>query len=97
MPLPAFATGITAPATIDGVVLDPLYDDWEAMALPANLTGSPACSVPTGWDADGLPLGMQVMGSRWSDARVLAVAAAYERLAPWADRWPPLVERAVSS
>jgi Asp-tRNA(Asn)/Glu-tRNA(Gln) amidotransferase A subunit family amidase len=33
---------------------------------------------------------MQVMGPRWSDARVLQVAAAWERIAPWADDWPPL-------
>jgi aspartyl-tRNA(Asn)/glutamyl-tRNA(Gln) amidotransferase subunit A len=50
---------------------------------PANLTGCPATAVPTGFDEDGLPLGMRVMGPRFSDARVLAVAAAYERVAPW--------------
>ena len=39
----------------------------------------------------GLPIGMQIIGPRWSDARVLAVAAAYERIAPWHDRWPAVV------
>jgi Asp-tRNA(Asn)/Glu-tRNA(Gln) amidotransferase A subunit family amidase len=34
---------------------------------------------------------MQVMGPRWSDATVLAVAAAYERIAPWCDAKPSLV------
>jgi Asp-tRNA(Asn)/Glu-tRNA(Gln) amidotransferase A subunit family amidase len=89
MPVPAFGTDVTGPATIDGVPVDPFFDDWAALALPANLTGSPSCSVPIGSDA-GLPLGMQVMGPRWSDARLLQVAAAWERLAPWADRWPGL-------
>jgi Asp-tRNA(Asn)/Glu-tRNA(Gln) amidotransferase A subunit family amidase len=87
MPVPAFGTDITGPDAINGVPVDPFFDDWCALALPANLTGSPSCAVPTG-DDGGLPVGMQVMGPRWSDARVLQVAAAWERTAPWADRWP---------
>ena len=88
MPLPAFSTSVQSPASIDGVPVDPFFDDWCALALPANLTGCPATAVPTGFDAEGLPLGMQVMGPRAGDATTLAVAAAYERLAPWADRRP---------
>ncbi|HET8604756.1 MAG TPA: amidase [Marmoricola sp.] len=89
MPLPAFGTDVTSPASIDGAPVDPFFDDWCALALPANLTGQPACAVPTGF-AQGLPVGMQVIGPRWSDARVLQVAAAWEALHPWADRWPDL-------
>jgi Asp-tRNA(Asn)/Glu-tRNA(Gln) amidotransferase A subunit family amidase len=89
MPLAAFGTDVQSPASIDGVPVDPFFDDWCALALPANLTGCPATAVPTGLDGDGLPLGMQVMGPRFADARVLAVAAAYERLAPWVGRRPP--------
>ena len=84
MPVPAFATGVSGPTDIDGVPLDPFFDDWCALALPANIAGLPACAVPTGLSPDGLPVGMQVIGPRWSDARVLSVAAAYERLAPFA-------------
>jgi Asp-tRNA(Asn)/Glu-tRNA(Gln) amidotransferase A subunit family amidase len=84
MPLPAFGTDIASPAAIDGVPVDPFFDDWCALALPANLTGCPATAVPTGLDPDGLPVGMQVMGPRAGDATTVAVAAAYERLAPWA-------------
>ncbi len=87
MPLPAFGVDVESPAAVDGTPVDPFFDDWCMLALPANLAGLPACAVPTGFDA-GLPVGMQVMGARWRDATVLAVAAAYERLAPWADRWP---------
>ncbi|MEO5711678.1 MAG: amidase [Nocardioidaceae bacterium] len=83
MPVPAFSTEVTGPATIDGTPVDPFFDDWCMLALPANLTGMPACALPTGMTEDGLPVGMQVMGPRWSDARVLAVAAALERVAPW--------------
>jgi Asp-tRNA(Asn)/Glu-tRNA(Gln) amidotransferase A subunit family amidase len=88
MPVPAFGTDIEGPASIDGTPVDPFFDDWCVLALPANLTGGPSCAVPTGVDEDGLPLGMQVMGPRWSDPTVLAVAAAYERLVPWAT-WQP--------
>ena len=80
MPLAAFGTDVQGPATIDGVPVDPFFDDWCALALPANLTGTPATAVPTGLDPDGLPVGMQIMGPRGADARTLAVAAAYERL-----------------
>ena len=90
MPLPAFGTDIAGPAAIDGAPVDPFFDDWCVLALPANLTGQPACAVPTGLEDDGLPLGMQIIGPRWSDARVLSVAAAYERLAPWVNLWPGL-------
>jgi Asp-tRNA(Asn)/Glu-tRNA(Gln) amidotransferase A subunit family amidase len=88
MPLPAFGVDVASPQSIDGTPVDPFFDDWCVLALPANLTGQPACAVPTGFDDDGLPVGMQVIGPRWSDATVLAVAAGFERLSPWADRWP---------
>ena len=91
MPLPAFDVNVASPASIDGAPVDPFFDDWCVLALPANLTGQPSCAVPTGFDDRGLPVGMQVMGPRWSDATVLAIAATYERLAPWHERWPPVV------
>ena len=55
----------------------------------ANMTGQPAASVPAGWTADGLPVGLQIMGRHLADARVLGACAAFERARPWADRWPP--------
>jgi len=91
MPVPAFGVELASPASIDGRPVDQFFDDWCVLALPANLTGQPACAVPTGFDEDGLPVGLQVMGPRWSDPTVLAVAAAYERLAPWQESWPPVV------
>ncbi len=56
-----------------------------------SMTGLPAISIPCGFTADGLPLGMQIVG-RWRDeAGVLRAAAAFERAAPWAHRRPPVV------
>jgi Asp-tRNA(Asn)/Glu-tRNA(Gln) amidotransferase A subunit family amidase len=80
MPVPAFGVDVTGPAEIDGHLVDPFFDDWCVLALPANLTGQPATAVPTGLSSDDLPLGLQVMGPRWADLRTLAVAARLESL-----------------
>jgi Asp-tRNA(Asn)/Glu-tRNA(Gln) amidotransferase A subunit family amidase len=90
MQLTAFSVDVLAPASIDGIVLDPFFDDWCSLVLPANLTGQPAISVPMGFGDDGLPVGMQVMGRRFDDATVFALAAAFERATPWKDETPPL-------
>lgn len=57
---------------------------------PFNLTGHPAVSIPCGWTNDKLPLpiGLQLIGKRGQDGLVLRVAAAIEKLAPWASRRP---------
>jgi Asp-tRNA(Asn)/Glu-tRNA(Gln) amidotransferase A subunit family amidase len=49
------------------------------LGVAANVTGQPSVAVPIGLSPDGMPLGVQVMGPRGSDARCLAAAAAIER------------------
>ena len=66
--------------SIDGQPVPASFDAWCALALPANLAGLPAACVPIGTGRDGLPVGLQVIGPRWSDATVLKVAAATRRL-----------------
>jgi amidase len=59
--------------------------------MPAwNVTGQPACSVPAGFDDDGLPVGVQLVTRRGGDATLLALAAELERARPWATRRPAL-------
>ena len=48
------------------------------MCAFANLAGLPALTVPAGRDAEGLPVGVQIVGPRWSERRLLDVAAALE-------------------
>ena len=76
MPVTAFELGRLAPSTINGVAVPESYDAWCALALPANLAGLPAVSVPIGPGRSGLPVGLQIMGARWADATVLRAAAA---------------------
>jgi Asp-tRNA(Asn)/Glu-tRNA(Gln) amidotransferase A subunit family amidase len=51
-------------------------------AFAANLTGLPAISIPAGYDAHGLPIGVQVMGPAWSENRLLMVGGVIEADAP---------------
>jgi aspartyl-tRNA(Asn)/glutamyl-tRNA(Gln) amidotransferase subunit A len=55
-----------------------------------NVYGIPAISVPCGFTSGGLPVGLMIAGPRFSEARVLALAHAYERAAEWHGRRPPL-------
>ena len=68
------------PTEVDGIEVDPLIG-W-CLTYPVNFSGHPAASIPAGM-ADGLPVGMQLIGRRYADADVLAASAAFERLRPW--------------
>ena len=57
--------------------------DWTPFSYPFNLTQQPACVCPCGFDADGLPLAMQIAGPMHGDALVLRAARALESARPW--------------
>lgn len=57
---------------------------------PWNLTGQPACSVPAGFGADGLPRAVQLVGRVEDEATLIALAAEIEAERPWAQSRPPL-------
>jgi amidase len=54
------------------------YADQGRLLVFANLAGLPALAVPAGLDEDGLPVGLQLVGPRWSEPRLLAIAGALE-------------------
>jgi aspartyl-tRNA(Asn)/glutamyl-tRNA(Gln) amidotransferase subunit A len=51
-----------------------------SLTMPFNLTGQPACSFPAGFTANGLPIGLQVVGKPFEEATVLRIAHAYQQL-----------------
>jgi aspartyl-tRNA(Asn)/glutamyl-tRNA(Gln) amidotransferase subunit A len=53
----------------------------DVFTVPANMAGVPGISVPGGLDANGLPLGLQVIGKLFDEETVFAVGAALERAA----------------
>lgn len=87
LPIPAFAAGVDVPPDWG----DERWTTWAPFSYPFNLTQQPAASVPCGFTADGLPVGLQIVGARHADALVLRAAAAYERAFPL-DRRPPLLD-----
>jgi aspartyl-tRNA(Asn)/glutamyl-tRNA(Gln) amidotransferase subunit A len=87
--VPPFAADIQGPEEIDSRKVQ--ASAFLAFTFPINLTGQPAASVPAGFTADGLPVGLQIVGSHLDDSMVLNASAAFESARPWKDRWPPLV------
>jgi aspartyl-tRNA(Asn)/glutamyl-tRNA(Gln) amidotransferase subunit A len=57
--------------------------------LVFNALGLPALTVPCGFSAEGWPIGLMIGGPRFSEGRLLALAAAYEQSTQWHERWPP--------
>jgi len=62
----------------------------DVFTIPGNLAGIPGLSVPCGFSAAGLPIGLQVLGRPLDEARVLRLAYAYEQATPWRSRRPEL-------
>jgi aspartyl-tRNA(Asn)/glutamyl-tRNA(Gln) amidotransferase subunit A len=64
--------------------------DWAEFSYPFNMSWNPAASVPCGFTAEGLPVGLQIVGRRFDDLGVLQASAAFEQAQPWADKRPEL-------
>lgn len=85
--IPNAENGLTVgPTTVNGFSVNPLLG-W-CLTHPLNFTGHPAISVPAGLTTDGHPVGLQLIGQRFADTQVLAVAAAFERVRPWSRHYP---------
>jgi aspartyl-tRNA(Asn)/glutamyl-tRNA(Gln) amidotransferase subunit A len=93
--LVAPATPIAAPrvgereTTIGGGTLD-VRSSLLRLTRPFNFSGHPACALPCGFTAGGLPIGMQIVGRPFDEATVLRAADAFQRDTDWHRRRPPL-------
>jgi amidase len=81
------------PRTVAGVAMDS-YHRWMEIVTPFTMASLPVASVPVGFNAAGLPMGMQLAGPVRADLRVLALARAWEAIAPWSAQAPPPVHAA---
>jgi aspartyl-tRNA(Asn)/glutamyl-tRNA(Gln) amidotransferase subunit A len=91
-------TPIPAPA-IEELKLNPdLLRPRELVLLrntrPVNVWGLPAISVPCGFTAAGLPIGLQIIGPHWGEENVFQLAHAYEQATVWHKRRPNILATA---
>jgi len=84
----AFDLGISYPSTIEGKAVSPT--GWQPFTFPFNMTGNPAASIPCGFDSDGLPISMQIVGRMFDELTVLQVSKAFEEIAPWQNKRPTI-------
>jgi len=88
-PEPPVHLGVLAPTNPDpsvGVRMAGLV----TFAIPFDVTGQPAISLPLHWTAAGLPIGVQLVGAYGREDVLLRISAQLEQAAPWKDRHPPL-------
>ncbi|WP_424986198.1 amidase [Microbulbifer sp. S227A] len=84
-----FDADIPYPTSVAGKAME-TYHQWMQVVIPISLLGLPALAVPAGFGAQGLPMGVQIFGPRGSDARLLALGAAYHAATDWPAQRPPL-------
>jgi aspartyl-tRNA(Asn)/glutamyl-tRNA(Gln) amidotransferase subunit A len=83
LPIPAFEAGREVPPGWP----HERWTTWTPFTYPFNMTQQPAASVPCGF-AEGLPVGLQIVGPRHADNLVLAAAHAFQQATDWHTRRP---------
>lgn len=89
-------TGMTFPVQKEGLYGDPaVFTDYDnrvrgmlKFTFPAGLAGTPSLTLPCGFSKGGIPLGMQIMGARWSEAILCRIGHAFENSSEWGLRPP---------
>ena len=75
---------LSPPATLDKII------HWIAPCPPFNVTGLPAIAIPTGFDTNGLPAGIQIIGKPAAETTIIALAAQLEKANPWQSYRPTM-------
>ncbi len=88
LPVVAFKAGVSAQEGLKDSQVD--YRNWSPFSAIFNLTHVPAASIPAGFTGEGLPVGLQIIGPRFTDLRVLQASAAFEAIRPWGENYPVL-------
>ncbi len=88
-----FSKDLHWPTEINGRQMD-TYHRWMEVVIGGSLAGIPVANVPAGFDAQGRPMGMQIMGRFGEDKKVLEFAMAYEAVTEHLDKRPQMVESA---
>ena len=88
--VPPFDIDVEWVSEINGMEM-PTYIDWMRSCSDISVTSCPAISVPAGFTADGLPVGLQLVGPHRGDVELLRIANAFERAIDIGDRRPPIV------
>ncbi len=88
-----FDVNMPWPKEVGGVAMD-AYHRWMEVVYLGTLSGCPVANVPVGFNAAGLPMGMQIIGRSRADLAVLQLAYAYEQAAGWggAEHLSPLIK-----
>jgi aspartyl-tRNA(Asn)/glutamyl-tRNA(Gln) amidotransferase subunit A len=82
-PMPAFAAELPSPNNDPALPFEHI-----AFTLPYNMSEQPAASINCSYTADGLPIGLQIIGQRFDDVGVLQLAHAWEQMRPAQRAWP---------
>jgi amidase len=83
-----FPIELTWPREIGGTRMT-TYHEWMKGVLPVTMAGSPALAVPAGFGAQGLPIGIQIVGPNHAEFACLQLAHAYDQATNWVARRPP--------
>jgi amidase len=67
------------------------YHRWMEVVIGGTMAGLPVIAVPAGFSAQGLPMGLQIMGQPRADLEVLQLAHAWHEAVPFANRRPPML------
>lgn len=80
------------PKTVDenGAINSHMYSQWAGYLYPFNMTSNPAASIPVGFTANGLPVGLQIVGAWYDEPTILKAMAWLEKAMPWAQERPVL-------